>query len=89
MVDTTNASNTKIGDLASRFAGKKFAAVLIGIGAIVFMLEQYRGLAGAQYDLAQVADLVKAAMYSIAVCVAGGAIGQGIADHGKHRRPPA
>lgn len=88
MVDTTT-SNSKIGDLASRFAGKKFAAVMIGICAIVFMLEQYRGLAGAQYDLRQVADLVKAAMYSIAICVAGGAIGQGIADHGKHRRPPA
>jgi len=69
--------------VTARYAGKKFAIVMTGLGLLSLFLGVYLTLAGDQYDLEQVVKLLMVAMISVAVMVLGHNIGQGLSE----RRP--
>ena len=68
--------------VGARHSGKKFAGLMIGLGAIFLLLATYSEFIGSPLS-SEVATVIRTAMLSVAIAVAGASVGQGIADSGK------
>ncbi|MEM7166957.1 MAG: hypothetical protein AAF581_15945 [Planctomycetota bacterium] len=75
-----------ITDLFARFAGKKFVGLMAGLVFVLGAVEMYLDCCGDKASPAEVAAIFQTAMIAVGMCVAGSAIGQGIADHGNGAR---
>lgn len=70
--------------LLSRFSGKKFVVVAFGVMAVVLITNVYlEWLDESEFMLHRLADVLIAAMYSIAAICGMYSLGQGITDHGR------
>ncbi len=76
-----------IGSLFERYSGKKFGIFLIGIASVFMLLGFYLELAGDQYKMDDVVDLLMVAMGSIALICLGAAVSVGICDRRKNTSP--
>lgn len=70
-------------EILRRFSGKKQFTAILGIGAIVYLVDTYLGIPSE--ERAGTTHVFAAAALAIGVLVAGFAVGQGLGDQGERK----
>ncbi len=81
----TKGMGAAFGGLVERYSGKKFGIFLIAMATVLLLVQTYFTMAGEQYEMAHVVEILKTAMIAIGIIGFGAAIAVGIQDHGKAR----